>query len=319
MSEHDRRHPDQSSDAASETAGNDPHDSPSARFDALYGAHAGPLIQQALVLTGRARLARRAVQRAFRTAWQRWPEVAGAPDPVGWVRAAAHDYALAPWRRPLPGLRPAERPGPGTPAPPPAAPQDHALLVAVRALPVPYRRALLLHDGLGLGLHETALEVEASTPAATGRLTHARECLAERLPELGLHELSPDAQGAVLRSRLTALAASRPVVPPPAPEVRADAERWTRLTTRAGFGAAGLLAVTALAVSFTAPDGYRPPRPVVAASGPVVPPSARAAAPPVAQQAHRGPHHRAPHHPPHHRAAAHRALPPSARLSPDVR
>lgn len=150
MSEHDRRHPDQSSDAASETAGNDPHDSPSARFDALYGAHAGPLIQQTLVLTGRARLARRAVQRAFRTAWQRWPEVAAAPDPVGWVRAAAHDYALAPWRRPLP-------------------------------------------------------------------------------------------------------------------------------------------------------------------------PSAQSAAPPVAQQAHRGPQHRASHHPPRHRAAAHRALPPSARLSPDVR
>ncbi|MCZ0973305.1 hypothetical protein O1L55_21800 [Streptomyces albulus] len=111
MSEHDRRHPDQSSDAASETAGNDPHDSPAARFDALYGAHAGPLIQQALVLTGRARLARRAVQRAFRTAWQRWPEVAAAPDPVGWVRAAAHDYALAPWRRPLPGCGRPNAPG----------------------------------------------------------------------------------------------------------------------------------------------------------------------------------------------------------------
>lgn len=283
-------------------------DCPSAEFDALYGAHAGPLIQQALVLTGRARLARRAVERAFRTAWQRWPEVAAAPDPVGWVRAAAHDHALAPWRRLFPELRSAERPGPGTPAPPPAAPGDHALLVAVLALPAPYRRALLLHDGLGLGLHETAVEVEASTPAATGRLAHARGCLAERLPELGLAGLPPDRQGAVLHARLGALTASRPVVPPPARDVRAGAERWTRLTTRAGFGAPGLLAVTALVVALTAPDGsHPPPRPAVAIPSA---PSARAAAAPAVQPAHRTRRHR---------AAVRRTPPPGARLAPDVR
>ncbi|MHB6909230.1 SigE family RNA polymerase sigma factor [Streptomyces sp. DB-54] len=312
MSERDRRQPDQSSDTTSEGRGASLFDCPSAEFDALYGAHAEPLTQQALVLTGRARLARRAVERAFRTAWQRWPEVAAAPDPVGWVRAAAHDYALAPWRRLFPGLRPAERPGPGTPAPPPAAPGDHALLVAVLALPAPYRRALLLHDGLGLGLHETAVEVEASTPAATGRLAHAREWLAERLPELGLAGLPPDRQGAVLHARLGALAASRPVAPPPAREVRADAERWTRLTTRAGFGAPGLLAATALAVTLTAPDGHHPPpRPAVAIPSA---PSARVAAPPAVRQVRRVPHHRAAHH----RAAARRMAAPGARLAPEV-
>ncbi|WP_328285863.1 hypothetical protein [Streptomyces sp. A1-5] len=336
MSEHDRRQPEKTSDATSESRGGNGFDCSSADFDALYGVHAGPLIQQAVLLTGRARLARRAVERAFQTAWQRWPEVRADPDPLGWVRAAAYEYALAPWRRLFPGLRPAERPRPGTPAPPPAAPRDHALLTAVLALPVPYRRTLLLHDGVGLGLHETAAEVEASTPAATGRLTHAREFLAEQLPELGLKGLPPDRQGAVLHARLGALAASRPAVPPPAHDVRAGAERRARLTTRTGFGATGLLAVAALAVSLGTPDGYRPPprRPAMAASyapaAPSVPstPSApaaadRAAAPSAAPSAVR-PTHR----PAHHRKAGrtgrpgksrHRSLPPGARLRPDVR
>ncbi|MGV4929566.1 hypothetical protein [Streptomyces sp. BHT-5-2] len=292
-------------------------DCQSEHFDALYGAHAGPLIRQALLLTGRARLARRAVERAFQTAWQRWPEVVADPDPVGWVRAAAYEYALAPWRRLFPGLRPTERPGPGTPAPPPAAPEDHALLTAVLALPVPYRRALLLHDGVGLGLHETAAEVEATTPAATGRLTHARECLAERLPELGLKGLPPDRQGAVLHARLGALAALRPVVVPPAREVRTEAERRARLTTRTGFGAAGLLAVAALAVSLSTPDGYRPPprRPAVAAPS--------SAPGPAAQQADRpqrsGPKSGHGGREAGHHARRDRALPNGARLTPDAR
>ncbi|KUL36534.1 hypothetical protein ADL22_23930 [Streptomyces sp. NRRL F-4489] len=278
------------------------------------------MVQQAVLLTGRARLARRAVERAFQAAWQRWPEVAADPDPAGWVRAAAYEYALAPWRRVPARLRRAERPGPGTPAPPADAPADRALLAALLALPVPYRRTLLLHDGVGLGLHRTAVEVEASTPAATGRLTHARECLAAELPELGLRGLPPDRQGAVLHARLAALAASRPVAPPAAREVRAAGERRARRATRAGFGAAGVLVVAALAVSLGTPDGYRPPprRPAVAVpSVPSAPagPSARAgSAPAVAvQQGATAPGKR------RHRRPGHRTLPPGARLAPDAR
>ncbi|MFE7317331.1 hypothetical protein ACFU7T_30160 [Streptomyces sp. NPDC057555] len=309
MSEHDRRPSGLPiPDAPSTTPGPTALGCPTADFDALCEAHAGPLIQQAVLLTGRARLARRAVERAFHAAWQRWPEVAADPDPPGWVRAAAYDYALAPWRALFPRLRPAERPRPHAPAPPSARPQDRALLAAVLALPAPYRRALLLHDGVGLGLHATAVEVEASTPAATGRLTHARGRLAEQLPELGLRELPPDRQGAVLHARLAALAASRPVAPPAAREVRAGAERRARLTTRAGFGATGLLAATALAVSLGAPDGHRPPpRPVVAA------PSAPSAGPAVPAAGHQV-RIRA-----RHRPGARRALPRGARLTPDVR
>ncbi|MFK0293021.1 hypothetical protein ACIQU6_21445 [Streptomyces sp. NPDC090442] len=316
MSEHHRRPSGRISDEPSNEHEGKELDGPSAAFDALYAAHAGPLVRQVVLLTGRARLARRAVARAFRMAWQRWPEVAADPDPPGWVRAAAYDWALAPWRGPFARWRPAERPGPGTPAPPPAAPADRALLAAVLALPAPYRRALLLHDGVGLGLHATAVEVEASTAATTGRLTHARECLAEEVPELGLRGLPPDRQGAVLHARLAALAAARPVAPPAAREVRAGAERGARLTTRAGFGAAGLLAATALAVSLTAPDGYRPPRPAMAApSGHSAAafPQAHGQAPRQARKRTHQRHHK--HHHKHHHKWHHKR----ARLAPDLR
>ncbi len=70
------------------------------------------------------------------------------------------------------------------PEPPPAALDDRRLLSVLLSLPPAYRRTLLLYDGVGLGLPETAAETEASTPAAAGRLLHAREVVAARVPEL---------------------------------------------------------------------------------------------------------------------------------------
>lgn len=141
-------------------------------FDDLHSRHAVGLTRQAYLLTGRPELARRAVERGFRLAWQRWPQVAVDPDPAGWVRAAVYECALTPWQRLLPWLRTART---AQELPPSVGPADRALLTAVLGLPAPYRRMLVLHDGVGLGLHEAATEVEASTPAAAGRLAHARE------------------------------------------------------------------------------------------------------------------------------------------------
>ncbi|WP_310717714.1 RNA polymerase sigma factor [Streptomyces lydicus] len=147
-------------------------------FDDLHSRHAAGLTRQAYLLTGRPELARRAVARGFRLAWQRWPQVAVDPDPAGWVRAAVYEYALTPWQRLLPWLRTART---AQELPPSVGPADRALLTAVLGLPAPYRRMLVLHDGVGLGLYEAATEVEASTPAAAGRLAHARELVVAEL------------------------------------------------------------------------------------------------------------------------------------------
>ncbi|MDT0457626.1 sigma factor-like helix-turn-helix DNA-binding protein [Streptomyces sp. DSM 41527] len=241
-----------------------------AAFDDLHTRHAAALMRQTYLLTGRPWLARRAVQQGFRRAWQHWPQVAVDPDPAGWVRAAAYEYALTPWHRLCPGLRTARKPKrfheTGEPA-------DRALLAALLRLPAPYRRALLLHDGVGLGLYETAAEIEASTPAAAGRLTHARERLAERLPELGLDGHPPVRQGEILRDRLTALTAAQQVTPTAAERVRSDAERSDLRTTRAAVGLAGGFALVAVVMMLVTPDHYTPPpdRPLATAPHAVVP------------------------------------------------
>ncbi|MGW1974746.1 sigma factor-like helix-turn-helix DNA-binding protein [Streptomyces sp. NPDC001889] len=210
--------------------------SPADAFDALY-AHAAPgLVRQAYLLSGRRRLSHESVERAFHLAWQSWPEVARDRDPVGWVRIAAYECAMSPWQR----LRPSHR----HPDSPPLDPERRALLDALLELPPPYRRTLVLYDGLGLDLPETAAETEASTPATANRLLNARQAIARRL---GLGE--PDS----LHDLLTDLADACPVPQPaPARSVREGSERvvwfWTRTAltlTALIIGATGFTLVTA--------------------------------------------------------------------------
>ncbi|MFE1412513.1 helix-turn-helix domain-containing protein [Streptomyces sp. NPDC058746] len=227
---------------------------PSARlpvedFDALH-AHAAPaLTRQAYLLTGRRGLALEAVDRAFQLAWDRWPEVATDPDPVGWVRAAVHEYALSPWHQ----FRRAHR----HPDKPPAEPADRILLDAMLALPTNHRRTVLLYDGVGLDLPDTAAETEASTPTAGNRLLHAHATLASRIPELAA--VAPEKQSALLRDRFTALQPAVALEPRPAAAVRNSSERRARLRTRAVVSLAAVIAVATAYTTATAPTKYEPP------------------------------------------------------------
>ncbi|WP_393060005.1 helix-turn-helix domain-containing protein [Streptomyces sp. LN549] len=226
--------------------------SPAEAFDALYRHAAAALFRQTYLLTGRRALSREAVGKAFEQAWQRWPEVAVDRDPVGWVRAAAYEYAMSPWRR----LRREHR----HPDPPPEAPGPRALLDALLALPPSYRRTLLLHDGVGLGLPETAAETEASTPAAAGRLVNARAAVAEQLPELA-EPSTPEAQSALLHEQLGALALAQPASSLPVPDlIRTGSERKAQLWTRAAIAFTVLLIGLTLITLATAPTRYETPR-----------------------------------------------------------
>ncbi|WP_327177558.1 helix-turn-helix domain-containing protein [Streptomyces sp. NBC_01335] len=224
---------------------------PEGAFDALYQRTAPGLVGQAFLLTGRRNLSQESVERAFHTAWEQWPEVAVDRDPAGWVRAAAHAYALSPWHR----VRRAHR----HPDPPPADPERRVLLEAFLALPPSSRRTVLLYDGVGLDLPETAAETEASTPAAAGRLVNARAALAERLPELAEAPSSTELSDR-LRERLHSLAALEPPPALPAPKaVRAGSERKAQLWTRAAIAFAALLIGATAFTLRTAPTRYEEP------------------------------------------------------------
>ncbi|MFE4048444.1 sigma factor-like helix-turn-helix DNA-binding protein [Streptomyces sp. YIM B13518] len=218
---------------------------PAQAFDALYSFCAPALVRQTYLLTGRRALARESVERAFQLAWDRWPEVARDPDPAGWVRAAAYEWALSPWHRFRRRHRQSE--------PPPPDEDDRALLEVLLRLPPPYRRALLLYDGLGLGLPETAAETEATTRATAGRLAHARETVAARLPELS--------DPRELRRRLAALARTGRLRAAEPPVVRGGGERRARFWTRAAVAfTVALIGATAFTLR-TAPTRYEPPVP----------------------------------------------------------
>ncbi|WP_371633419.1 helix-turn-helix domain-containing protein [Streptomyces sp. NBC_01259] len=229
-----------------------PTASPAEAFDALYRHTAAALFRQTYLLTGRCNLSREAVGKAFDLAWQRWPEVAVDRDPVGWVRAAAYEHAMSPWRRMRPEHRRAD--------PPPEAPGPRALLDALLSLPPAYRRTLLLHDGVGLGLPETAAETEASTPAAAGRLMTARAAVAEKLPELAT-ATAPAEQAALLHEHLGALALAQPATSLPVPElIRTGSERKAQLWTRAAIAFTVLLIGLTLITLATAPRKYETPQ-----------------------------------------------------------
>ncbi|MCK8435240.1 helix-turn-helix domain-containing protein [Streptomyces sp. D2-8] len=218
---------------------------PDQAFDALYAFCAPALVRQTYLLTGRRERARESVERAFQIAWQRWPEVARDRDPAGWVRAMAYECALSPWHR----LRPRYR----HPEPPPPDAFDRALMDTLLKLPPCYRRTLVLYDGVGLGLPETAAETEASTRAAVNRLAHAREAVAERLPELADPE--------TLHWRLVELASTERLRAAKPPVVRKGGERRARFWTRAAIAfTVALIGATALTAR-TAPTHYEPPVP----------------------------------------------------------
>ncbi|WP_345039333.1 sigma factor-like helix-turn-helix DNA-binding protein [Streptomyces sannanensis] len=223
---------------------------PAMAFDELYALTATALLHQAFLLTGRRQLAQKAVRHAFDRAWQRWPEVATDRDPAGWVRIAVHEYALSPWHR----MRRTHR----QPDPPPEEPALRALQEALLELPASYRRTLLLYDGLGLDLPETAAETEASTPAAASRLLNARAAIALRLPELA-DAATPAEQSGLLRERLGDLvSAGSAVTLPSAESVRMLSERWTRIWTRAAIMFATVITGATACTLVTAPTQYIP-------------------------------------------------------------
>ncbi|MFG2337125.1 helix-turn-helix domain-containing protein [Streptomyces yangpuensis] len=235
--------------AAAAAAAERPAIGPAEAFDTLYDRAAPALARQTYLLTGRRALALEAVDRAFTRAWDQWPEVATDPDPVGWVRAIAYEYALSPWHR----FRRAHR----RPDRPPADPADRILLDALLALPRIHRRVVLLYDGVGLDLPDTAAEAEATTPAAGNRILHAHADLAARIPELA--DVPAEKQSAALRERLGALRPPFPLDPRPAAAVRGGGERRVRHWNRATLGLTAMITAATAYTAATAPTQYDPP------------------------------------------------------------
>ncbi|MGW6274436.1 RNA polymerase sigma factor [Streptomyces sp. NPDC055060] len=187
------------------------------------------------LLTGSRRLAFEAVDAAFHRAWQHWPQVATDPDPTGWIRARACDYALAPWHR----LRPTRHTG--TPAATDDADADAAWR-AFLALPAHHRRVLLLCEGLGLDTTQAALEMEATTGATDNRLAHARTTLTQHHQHLTAAAPAPGEAPALDWLKTRTRTASTATLPR-AHCVRQASDRHARLQTHLALALTTALAL----------------------------------------------------------------------------
>ncbi|MFJ2866217.1 hypothetical protein [Kitasatospora sp. NPDC087314] len=247
-------------------------------FEELYEQAHARLVQQVFLLTACRHRAVHCVRLAFGAARRGWGRVSGTGDPEGWVRARACELALSPWHRGGPRrahawklphrrikVRPADESQAVLPDHDRLTDRDRALLTALRRLTRPQRRALVLHDGLGLPAAAVAVEVESTRTAAEGRVWTARTALAQWAPDL----VGPDPAAPGFADGLSALlhqAAVRGCPEPHRPPVPALQARH-RLWTASRTGAAALLTVAvggaALATLVGIPPEtlFRPPEP----------------------------------------------------------
>jgi DNA-directed RNA polymerase specialized sigma24 family protein len=229
-----------------------------AAFEALYLACCARLVQQTFLLTGHRIRSDHCVHRAFQLAWNGWDTVAGDASPEGWVRATAFDLALSPWHRSaLHGPDHASR----------LSGHDRELLGALLQLPRAQRRALVLHDALGLSWEQTAAEIEASTPTAYGRVIRARRTLVRTVPAVS-GVVGADVGSAGFGRRLGPLLRGVAVrgCPQQGQQLAAPSEvgRRARRKDRGLTGAAvavGVVALGALVAGVLLGTPWHPPRP----------------------------------------------------------
>ncbi|MFJ4793089.1 LuxR C-terminal-related transcriptional regulator [Kitasatospora purpeofusca] len=204
---------------------------PPAGFEEVYEEAHTRLVQQVFLLTACKHRAVHCVGRAFGEARRHWPEPAAGAGPEQWVRIRAFELALSPWHRGGPRrahawrlphrrikVRPADEAQAVLPDHDRLTDRDRALLKALRRLSRPQRRALVLHDGLGLPAAAVAVEVESTVAAAEGRVWAARTALAQWVPDL----VGPDPAADGFADRLSGLlhrAAVRGVPEPHRPPV----------------------------------------------------------------------------------------------------
>jgi RNA polymerase sigma-70 factor, ECF subfamily len=127
-------------------------------FERFFADCHGSLVGQAYLLTGDLQEAQDLAQEALVQAWRNWAKVRDYDDPAGWARRVLHNFAISGWRRAA--LRRRALDGRVATAPAPSEARLE-LLDALGRLPVNQRKAVVLHDVVGLSAEEISTEMNA--------------------------------------------------------------------------------------------------------------------------------------------------------------
>ena len=147
-------------------------------FDEFYEGTCRSLLRQLTAMTLDRELAAEAVQEAYVKAWQRWKHVGQLDDPSGWVRTVAWHHAVSQYRRRLVGARLLPLVSRREAVPPPQPEDRLDLEDALRQLRPEQRRALVLHEYVGLSVQEIADETGVAEGTVKSRLSRGRDALA---------------------------------------------------------------------------------------------------------------------------------------------
>jgi RNA polymerase sigma-70 factor (ECF subfamily) len=154
---------------------------PAAAFDTLYTAHHGDVVAMAYVLTGDIHEAHDLAQEAFCRAWQRWRAVARHDNPVAWVKRVAANLAISQARHRGAARRFLARQRVDHVAP---ISTDHvAVVTALRALPPPMMRAIVLHYVADLSVADVAEVLGTTAGTVKSWLHRGRAVLAGQLED----------------------------------------------------------------------------------------------------------------------------------------
>jgi RNA polymerase sigma-70 factor (ECF subfamily) len=149
-------------------------------FDEFYQGTRSRVLTYLYSVSGDLPQAQDAAQEAYARAWQHWSRVSQAEQPEAWVRTVGWRLLAAHWRRARVRRRAYARQDTATSVPPPG--EDTVTLVgALRQLPEPQRRAIVLHHLLDLSVAQIASETGVAVGTVKARLSRGRAALAEIL------------------------------------------------------------------------------------------------------------------------------------------
>jgi RNA polymerase sigma-70 factor (ECF subfamily) len=143
-------------------------------FDEFYERCRDRLVLAVVAVCGDSSEAMDFVQEAFVRAWSRWPKISGYDDPEGWVRRVAFNLAVGRWRTARRMVLHSDL----VVHAPELAPDQQVAIEALKTLPVPQRRALVLHHLVGLSVVEVAAELSVPVGTVKSWLSRGRDRLA---------------------------------------------------------------------------------------------------------------------------------------------
>lgn len=147
-----------------------------AAFAEFYRAQYRGVVAQLYAYTGNLTEAQEATQEAFVRAWARWQAVGDYEEPRAWVCRVAYRVAVSRWRRARIAAGALRKHGPPPPTPgPDGASAD--LVAALRQLPEPQRRSLVMYYIGGFSVTEIAEIEGVAGGTVKSRLSRGRDAL----------------------------------------------------------------------------------------------------------------------------------------------